>query len=107
MLDDEKWRNKAKGIKKCVTKNLKSHEFEACLMDRERVIVKGQHVFRNRLHQIYTENIRKSALNGNDDKRFIRLDGIRTYAWGHVRILEEEEQQEEIEMLENDFLSEN
>lgn len=108
ILEDDKWQNKAKGTKKHVAKLLKPEEYEACLLDREKIIVKNQHVFRSHLHNIYTEELRKSALNGNDDKRFIRNDGVNTYAWGHCGITLEEASRltdSDIEMLENEFLN--
>lgn len=68
-------------------------------MDRQKIIYKEQHVFRTHLHQIYTETITKSALNGADDKRFIRKDGIRTYAWGHIGIQEEMDEETVMEEI--------
>ena len=59
-------------------------------MYREKIISKKQHVFRSHLHDIYTEELRKTALSGKDDKRFIRNDGVNTYAWGHCMIPAEE-----------------
>ena len=72
------------------------------------MIYRNQHVFRSRLHNIFTENFRKSALNGNDDKRFIRNDGIHTYAWGHLNIIKEELSRptdDDVEMLEMEFIN--
>lgn len=79
--------NKAKGVKNYVAKNLTFEEYSSCLLDREKRLIKNQHLFRNRLHEIYTESINKTALNGDDDKRFICEDGIRTLAWGHYKII--------------------
>lgn len=104
---DEQPTTKAKGVKKHVAKGLLLEEYEACLLDREKIIVKEQNVFRSRLHEIYTENLKKCALNGNDDKRFIRNDNVNTYAWGHVKIVDEEAAKlndEEIRRLEYDFI---
>ena len=107
MLDDEKWVNKAKGVKRQAINQLQPEEYEACLLDREKVINKKQHVFRSHLHDIYTEELKKVALNGNDDKRFIRNDGVNTYALGHCMIPAEEASRltdTDIEILEEEFL---
>ena len=41
-----------------------------------------------------------------DDKRFIRNDGIHTYAWGHCSIINESRPTtSNIESLENEFIS--
>lgn len=91
-----------------MAKNLKPEEYDACVLDREKVIYRNQHVFRSRLHDIFTENLRKCALNGNDDKRFIRNDGIHTYAWGHMKICQEEVSrlsEQDIEKLESEFVN--
>ena len=104
--EDDNWVNKAKGVKKHVISTLKPEEYEACLLDRERVINKKQHVFRSHLHEIYTEELKKAALNGKDDKRFVRNDGIHTYAWGHCLIADEEANRildTDIEWLEDNF----
>ena len=43
-------------------------------------------VIRSHKHEIFTEEINKVALNGNDDKRIIMADRIRTMAYGHYSI---------------------
>jgi len=35
------------------------------------------------MHEIYTEEINRVALSGEDDKRIIQNDGISTLAYGH------------------------
>lgn len=107
MLNDVKEVNKNKGVKSHAMKNLLIEDYGSCLLDREKVINKKQYVFRSRMHDIYTEEVNKVALNGKDDKRFIRGDGIHTYAWGHMKINEEEAArliEGDIEILENEFL---
>lgn len=101
------WQNKAKGVKKSVVKRLQPEEYESCLLDRQRVIFKEQHVFRSRLHNVFTENLRKAALNGADNKRYICADNINTLAWGHydiARQMTEQISDDDIEMLEMEFL---
>jgi hypothetical protein len=43
-------------------------------------------IFRSQIHNIYTQNVNKISLSYLDDKRFIRDDGVSTYAWGHYKI---------------------
>ena len=38
-------------------------------------------------HQIYTVNVNKVSLSAYDEKRFIRNDGISSYAYGHNAII--------------------
>jgi hypothetical protein len=38
-------------------------------------------------HHIYTVNVNKVSLSAYDDKRFIRDDGIESYAYGHKAIV--------------------
>jgi hypothetical protein len=79
---DEK---KAKGVAKSVVK--KTIQLE----DYRRVLFEGSILHRKmvrfgtELHQIYTQEINKVALSGNDDKRIIQEDGISTLAYGHYR----------------------
>lgn len=75
--------NKAKGVVKQVAKKLNKDDYLACLQDTERRITKTMRVFRSDRHNIYTERVRKTALNGGDDKRVICDDGIHTLAYGH------------------------
>lgn len=44
-------------------------------------------------HDLYTVQQNKIALSPFDDKRYIRPDGINTYAYGHWRIKEEEKEE--------------
>lgn len=101
--DNDDWNNKAKGVKKVVAKTLQPDEYDACLLDREKHIYKDQCVFRSVLHQIYTENLHKVALNGNDEKRFICENGINTLAWGHYNISVQDDGIELDEMIENEL----
>ena len=55
--------------KKCVIKRiLKSDNFIDCLFKNE-IILKSQQTFKSEAHCVYTKEINKIALNGNDDKR--------------------------------------
>ena len=43
-------------------------------------------VIRSHKHEIFTEEINKVALSGNDDKRIIMEDRIQTLAYGHYSL---------------------
>lgn len=74
---------KAKGVVRRVANQLKRQDYIDCLTNRAVRIRRYMRVFKTRLHQIYTERIKKIALNGADDKRIILHDGIATLAYGH------------------------
>ena len=55
--------------KRCVIKRiLKFDNFIDCLFKNE-IILKSQQTFKSEAHCVYTKEINKIALNGNDDKR--------------------------------------
>ena len=45
--------------------------------------MRKMNVIRSYKHEIYTEEVNKVALSGDDDKRIIMKDRIRTMAYGH------------------------
>ena len=74
---------KAEGTKKCVIKKmLKFEDYKKCLFDNEPML-KSQRRFKSENHEVYTENISKTALSSNDDKRIAALDGITSYPYGY------------------------
>ena len=83
---NEKEEKKCKGVKKDVVKRSISFEdYKRCLFSRDESMRK-MNVIRSRSHEMFTEEINKTALSTNDDKRIIRPDGIHTLAYGHWRI---------------------
>ena len=54
-------------------------------------------VIRSRGHNVFTEEINKVALSGNDDKRYIKEDNVHTLAWNHYLIRQLESQNNEIQ----------
>jgi hypothetical protein len=42
--------------------------------------------FRSQLHNVETVNFSRICLSAYDDKRYVRNDGIHTYAYGHYKI---------------------
>ena len=73
---------KAKGTKKCVIK-LKTmfQNFKDCLFNNKNVY-RSQQRFKSYNHDVYTEEVHKTALSSNDDKRLQTFDRITTYPYG-------------------------
>ena len=83
LTDDCKEDKKAKGTKKYVIKRMiKYNDYKNCLLNGE-VVLKSQHRFKSKGHDVYTENINKIALSSNDDKRLIASDKITSYPYGY------------------------
>ena len=49
---------------------------------RKKKILRSQQRLKSDEHNVYTEEIHKTALSYNDDKRLIAYDGITTYPYG-------------------------
>ena len=74
---------KAKGTKKCIVKRiLKFNDYKCCLLNNE-IILKSQERFKSETHNVYTEEIKKIALNSNDDKRLKTFDRITSFPYGY------------------------
>ena len=55
--------------------------YKDCLFNDE-IILKSQQRFKSDHHDVYTEQINKIALSGDDDKRLQTFDKITTYPFG-------------------------
>ena len=53
--------------------------YKDCLFN-DKIILKSQQRFKSDYHNVYTEQINKTALSGNDDKRLQTSD--KTYPYG-------------------------
>ena len=83
LTDDFKEDKKAKGTKKCVIKiMIKFDDYKNCLL-KDEAILKSQKRFISKKLDVYTENINKTALINNDDKRLIAPDKITSYPCGY------------------------
>ena len=51
-------------------------------MFNNRIILKPQQRFKNDHHNVYAEQINKTALSSNDDQRLQTFDKITTYPYG-------------------------
>ena len=75
-------KKKAKRTKKCLIKKvLKFNDYKDCLLNNE-IILKSQQRFKSEAHDMDTEEINKTALSSNDDKRYLDSDGINTHPLG-------------------------
>ena len=54
---------------------------ENCLFNNE-IILKSQQRFKSEAHYVYTEEINKTVLSSNDDKKLQTFDRITTYPYG-------------------------
>jgi hypothetical protein len=78
---------KAKGVKKCVTRDLRLEDYKKCLKNQE-TMYRKMAIFKSELHQIQTKIINKAALTVTDDKRVILPNKTTTLAYGHYRMEE-------------------
>ena len=77
---------KEKGVAKAVVKkSIALEDYRRVLHDRC-VIHRKMTRFQTDRHQIYTTEVNKVALSGDDDKRVIQDNGINTLAYGHYKL---------------------
>ena len=83
LTDDCKEDRKAKGTRKCVIKTvIKFNDYKDSLLN-DKIVLKSQQRFKSGKYDVYTENVNKIALSGNDDKRLPTFDKITTYPYGY------------------------
>ena len=73
------------GNGKTVTKNDIAFEDYKNVLFNQTKEMRKMNVIRSYKHEIYTETVNKTALSGDDDKRIVSGDRIRTMAYGHYR----------------------
>ena len=84
--DNQKGGKTAKGIKKNVIKNNITHDnYRDTLLNSEQMYHKMKTI-RSENHQLSSYEINKVSLSCFDDKRFIKDDGINSYAYGNHNI---------------------
>ena len=61
-------------------------------MSNDKIILKSQQRFSSDHHRVYTEEVNKTALSSNDDKRIQTYDKITTYPYGtpDIKVCESE-----------------
>ena len=82
LMDDDSEKKKAKGTKICVIKREIMFENYTDLLFNNNTILRLQLRFKGDQHNVYTEEINKTALSSNDDKRLQISDRITTYPYG-------------------------
>ena len=82
LMDDGNEKKKAKGIKKCVRKRRLLFENYKDALFNNKTILKSELRFKSDHHNVYTEEVNKSALNSNDDKRLQTFHRVTRYLYG-------------------------
>lgn len=76
----------AKGIKKIVIQNTIKHEdYKNTLLNSKQMFHKMKTIRSDR-HQLGSYELNKVSLSCFDDKRYLKKNGIRSYAYGHYKI---------------------
>ena len=82
-IEGEKYsHNKCKGVKQCVSKQMKLDMYKECLFSKTPLSVKLR-TFRSYKHKIFTIESEKVALSAFDNKNWICDDGITTIPFGY------------------------
>ena len=82
LMDDDKEKKKAKGIKRCVIKRRLMFENYKDSLSNNKTILKSQLRYKNNHHNVYTEEVNKITLTSNDDKSLQTFDRVTTYPYG-------------------------
>jgi hypothetical protein len=83
--EDEEEHKRCKGVNKAVIRNdIRFENYKNTLFTGNDFKVK-MNTFRSYGHQIYTEQITKTALSRNDDKAYILDDQMQTRTFGHYK----------------------
>ena len=94
MADSGKEIKKAKGVPKMIVKkDLGFQQYKEALLNRKTTESEFAAI-RSQGHQLRLLELRKKALCPGDDKRWIREDGVHTYAYGHFKAINYEESDE-------------
>ena len=82
LIDDDSEKKKAKGTKKYIIKpRIMFENYKDSLFNNDTKL-RSQLRFKDDLHNVYTEEVNKIALNSNYDKRLQTFDRITTYPYG-------------------------
>ena len=68
LMEDDNETKKAKGVKRCVAKRRLMFENSKDSLYNNKAIIQSQLRFKSDHHNVYTEEVNKIALNGNDNK---------------------------------------
>ena len=89
-MDDDIEKKKAKGTKKCIIKRRIMFENYKDSLFNNNTILRLQLRFKTDLHNVYTEEVNKIALNSNDDKRLQTFDRVTIYGINVFKVCESE-----------------
>ena len=89
-LDNGVEKRTAKGIVKNVIEKELKHEIYKNILKTGDKMYSDMKVIRSEKHEIYTMNLRKVSLSAYDDKRYIKNDGVSSYAYGHYMTISED-----------------
>ena len=84
--EDEK--KTAKGVIKSVIKNDLKHETYKNILETSGKLYSKMKVIRSGKHELHTIEMNKVSLSAYDDKRWIKDDGVSSYAYENYRIFE-------------------
>ena len=79
--EDDSETKKAKGVKRCAIKRrLMFGNYKDSLFNNK-TIMRSQLRFKSDHHNVYTEEVNKTALNSSDNKRLQTFDRVTTYPY--------------------------
>ena len=82
LMDDDNEKKKAKGIRQCIIKRRLMFKNYKDSLFNDKTILQSQLRFKSDHHDVYTEEVNKTALHSNDDKRLQTFDRVTTYPYG-------------------------
>ena len=85
LLDNRDEKKMAKGVVKSVIKKELKRDRYKNILETSGEIHSQMKIIRSNKHQLYTMEINKISLSAYDDKRWIKDDGVSSYAYGHYR----------------------
>ena len=80
-MDDDIEKKKTKGVKRCVTKRRLMFENYKDSLLNNKTILKSQLRFKSDHHNLYEEEVNKTTLNSDDNKRLQTFDRVTTYPY--------------------------
>ena len=80
-MEDGSEHKKSKGTKRCVIKSDIMFENYKDSLFNDEIILKPQQRFKRDCHNVYTEEVNKTAVSSNDNKRLQTFSKITTYPY--------------------------
>ena len=79
---------RAKGVvKRVADKTLSIDDYRRVLFRDQHVVNRQMQIIVSTSHEVYTAEINKTALSGDDDKRVVQDDRVHTLAYGHYKLV--------------------